>query len=171
MPRSFARGDAVVMAVLTSIGGLAVVDGLQCGHPHIGAVATIAEVTGNGVSGGFKGSTTGAVVTTGLSTGLPGHQGMVEGGPGPGVGTMAGIARQGGGNMTRAFTCGNDVVVAVGALIRGLAVVDGLQRGGPDVGGMTTIAQIAGDGVSDRLKGQSTGAIVATGLSTGLPGH
>ena len=171
MPRSFARGDAVVMAVLTSIGGLAVVDGLQCGHPHIGAVATIAEVTGNGVSGGFKGSTTGAVVTTGLSTGLPGHQGMVEGGPGPGVGTMAGIARQGGGNMTRAFTCGNDVVVAVGALIRGLAVVDGDQSGPPHIGAVTTIAEVAGHRMGCRFKGTDTTAIMATALGTRLPGH
>jgi len=84
---------------------------------------------------------------------------------------MTGVTRQGGGNMTRAFTCGNDVVMAVGTLIRGLTVIDGLQRGGPDVGGMTTIAEVAGDGVSSGFEGPTAGAIVTTGLSTGLPRH
>ena len=73
--------------------------------------------------------------------------------------------------MPRAFSGGNDVVMAVGTLIRGLAVIDGLQRGGPDVGGMTTVAEVAGDRVSDGLKGATAGSIVTTGLSTGLPGH
>jgi len=167
----FAGGCDVVVAVGTLIRGLAVVNGLQRGGPHIGAVATIAEVAGDGMGGGFIGPSTDAIVATGLSTGLAGDQSVIEGDAQPTRRGMAGVTRQGGGNMGRPFAGGCDVVVAVGTLIRGLAVVDGLQRGGPDVGGMTTVAEVAGDGVCGGLKGTTTDAVVATALGAGLPRH
>jgi len=73
---------------------------------------------------------------------------VIEHGPYPGVGVMTGVTRQGGGDMGGPFARGNDVVMTAGAGRGGLAVVNGLQRGGPDAGGMTTVAEVAGNGVS-----------------------
>jgi len=167
----FAGGCDVVVAVGTLIRGLAVVNGLQRGGPHIGAVATIAEVAGDGMGGGFIGPSTDAIVATGLSTGLAGDQSVIEGDAQPTRRGMAGVTRQGGGNMGRPFAGGCDVVVAVGTLIRGLAVVDGDQSGPPHIGAVTTIAEVAGHRMGCRFKGTDTTAIMATALGTRLPGH
>jgi len=166
MGRAFTGGHDIVVAVGAGGGGLAVVYGDQGGHPHIGAVATIAEVTGHRMGGRFKSAGTATVVTTGLCTGLPGHHGMIEYHTQPGGGVVAYIASGGGHHMGGPFAGGCDVVVAVGTLIRALTVIKGQGGGSPGGVAVAGFAQVAGNGVSGGFKGASRTAIVASGTGT-----
>jgi len=88
MPRTLACSNCVVMTAFTSRCGLAVIDGLQRGHPHIGGVATITQITGQRVSAGFKGRTADSIVAAGLGTRLARNQSMVKRRSGPSIGSV-----------------------------------------------------------------------------------
>ena len=144
MGRAFAGGHDIVVAVGAGGGGLAVVYGDQGGHPHIGAVATIAEVTGHRMGGRFKSAGTATVVTTGLCTGLPGHHGMIEYHTQPGGGVVAYIASGGGHHMGGPFAGGYDIIVAHRTNIGCLAVIERQGGGSPNQIGMASFTQQTG---------------------------
>ena len=73
MSRTFSGSNRVVVAVSALIRGLTVIDGLQCGAPDIGGMTTIAEITGQWMGDGFKGTSADTIVATALGAGLPRH--------------------------------------------------------------------------------------------------
>ena len=146
----FTGSSDVVMTVFTDIGGLAMVNWYYRGSPGIRAVASLAQITGHRMSGRFKGTGTGTVMTS--ATGTSGcclimrkrcNQ-LRES-----SGCMAGIACVAGYRMRGGFTQCSDIVMTAGTAIRSLAVVKRYHSRRPGTGIVTNLAQITGN----RMRG------------------
>ena len=73
--------------------------------------------------------------------------------------------------MGGTLASGDGAVMAETALLIGFAMVKRRDQWPPGVGGMTSIAQIAGQWMITRFKRARTDAVVTTGAGAGLSGH
>ena len=72
-----ARGNGAVVAVLTTIRGLAVIDGIS-GIPVVAGMAGLTHVGRDRMACGFESGATNAVVASRLGAGLTRHRGMIK---------------------------------------------------------------------------------------------
>ena len=99
----------------TRVGGLVVRKRRNQRNPHIGGMASLAQFRGLRMSGGFKCSWAGTVMTAGAVAGHARDRDVVEQHLQPVRGVMTQVTRLVGWNVAGAFSAGDDAVMTIGA--------------------------------------------------------